>query len=66
MESYTVDRFLLLPPGTPGRRGPRSLAKPFGLDRRDIATHAKKCLAEGERREKVLADLERLGASNES
>lgn len=40
--------------------GRRSLAPVFGLDRRDIATHAKKCLV-GERREKVEADLVRLG-----
>ncbi len=36
MECYTIDKFLALPSGTPGRRGPRSLAPVFGLDRRDI------------------------------
>jgi hypothetical protein len=65
MEAYTVDRFLCLPPGTPGKRGPRSLAAVFGLDRRDIATHEKKCLV-GEKREKVEEDLARLGGSDES
>jgi hypothetical protein len=65
MEAYTVDRFLVMPEGTPGKRGPRSLAPVLGLDRRDIARHERVCLT-GERREKVEADLERLGASDES
>ena len=30
--------------GTPGKRGPRSLAPVFGLDRRDIERHATVCL----------------------
>ena len=55
-EPMTVDRFLVL-----GTRGPRSLAKPLGLDRRDIARHAKTCLV-GERREKVVDDLMRMAA----
>jgi hypothetical protein len=55
-----MDRFLSLPAGSPGKRGPRSLAPVFGLDRRDLATHAKKCLV-GERRTRVEADLVRLG-----
>jgi hypothetical protein len=65
MEAYTVDRFLVMPEGTPGKRGPRSLAPVFGLDRRDIATHAKNCLV-GDRRSKVEADLARLGGSDGS
>jgi hypothetical protein len=60
MEAKTIDRFLSLPAGTPGKRGPRSLAPVFGLDRRDIATHAKNCLVR-ERRARVEADLSRLG-----
>ena len=60
MEAKTIDRFLSLPAGTPGKRGPRSLAPVFGLDRRDIATHAKNCLV-GEPRARVEADLERVG-----
>jgi hypothetical protein len=60
-EPYTIDRLLVL-----GKRGPRSLAKPFGLDRRDIARHEKKCLV-GARRAKVEADLMSMvgGAGNE-
>jgi hypothetical protein len=60
MDVMTLDRFLSMPAGTPGKRGARSLAPVFGLDRRDIATHEKKCLV-GERREVVEADLARLG-----
>lgn len=55
----TLDRFLALPDGTPGKRGPRSLAPVFGLDRRAIARHEKRCLV-GERREKVNQDLQRM------
>lgn len=47
MEGHIIDRFLALPPGTPGKRGPRSLARDFGLDRRDIARHERKCLMGG-------------------
>jgi hypothetical protein len=65
LDAVTVNRFLVMDPRTPGKRGPRSLAPVFGLDRRDIAIHAKKCLV-GERRAKVEADLSRLGGSNES
>ena len=53
-EPYTVDRFLVL-----GTRGPRSLAKPLGLDRRDIAKHEQTCLV-GERRAKVEGELLRM------
>ena len=60
MDAVTVNRFLVLPPGTPGKRGARSLAPVFGLDRRDIARYERMCLV-GERRERVEADLERLG-----
>ena len=56
MEAYTVDRFLVIPAGTPGKRGPRSLAPVFGVDRRDIARHDRVCLV-GERRQQVLAGL---------
>ena len=58
-EPRTVDRFLVL-----GTRGPRSLAKPLGLDRRDIAMHRDRCLV-GERRAKVEADLRRMAAEVE-
>ncbi len=56
MEAYTVNRFLVMAPGTPGKRGPRSLAPVFGLDRRDIARHERVCLV-GERRQRVLTWL---------
>ena len=58
-EAHTIDRFLCMPDDWPAKRGPRSLAKPLGLDRRDIARHEKKCLV-GERRGKVEADLLRM------
>ncbi len=58
-EPRTVDRFLVL-----GTRGPRSLAKPLGLDRRDIAKHERTCLV-GERRAKVVGDLRRMAAEAE-
>jgi hypothetical protein len=48
-EKRIIDRFLALPPRTPGKRGARSLAKPMGLDRRDIQTHEKRCLAPAEK-----------------
>jgi hypothetical protein len=48
-EKRTIDRFLALPTGTPGKRGARSLAKPMGLDRRDIQAHEKRCLAPAEK-----------------
>ena len=53
-EPYTIDKLLVL-----GKRGPRSLAPVFGIDRRDIARHEKRCLV-GERRAKVEADLLRM------
>ncbi|MBA3635964.1 MAG: hypothetical protein H0W57_06040 [Rubrobacteraceae bacterium] len=56
MDAKTIDRFLSLPAGTPGKRGPRSLAPVFGVDRRAIAQHDTSCLAD-KRREQVLADL---------
>ena len=57
MDVVTLDRLLLLDGvGAGGKRGPRSLAPVFGLDRRVIARHAKECLA-GERREKLLGRL---------
>ncbi len=59
MDVKTVDRFLSLPPGTRGGRGPRSLARDFGLDRRAIARHARVCLT-AERREEVLRGIEAL------
>ena len=62
LDIRTVDRFLVLPAGTPGKRGPRSLSRDFGLDRRAIARHARECLV-GVRREEVLQDIERLVAS---
>jgi hypothetical protein len=65
MEAKTIDRFLSLPAGTPGKRGARSLAPVFGLDRRDIARHDRVCLV-GERREKVEADLWRLGGGGDA
>src|SRR5215210_8725369 len=43
MDARTIDRFLVLPAGAPGKRGPRSLARDFGLDRRHIAAHEKFC-----------------------
>ena len=53
----TLDRLLLMDGvGAGGKRGPRSLAPVFGLDRRDIARHAKRCLV-GERREKLMGRL---------
>ena len=61
MESAILDRMLVLPDGTPGKRGPRSLAPVFGLHRRDIARHEKQCLT-GERRERALArNMNRVG-----
>jgi hypothetical protein len=43
-------RFLALPAGTPGRRGARSLARAFGLDRKQIQAHEKRCLGGEEQR----------------
>jgi len=56
VEGWTIDRFLSLPAGTGGKRGARSLAPVFGVDRRDISAHEKHCLTD-ERRERVLAGL---------
>ncbi len=47
MEAPIIDRFLALDAKTPGKRGPRSLARDFGLDRRDLAMHERKCLMGG-------------------
>jgi hypothetical protein len=60
MDAKAIDRFLSLPAGTPGKRGPRSLAPVFGVDRRAIALHDRSCLTD-ERRERVLASLQRGG-----
>ena len=59
MDAKTLDRFLVLPAGAPGKRGPRSLAPVFGLDRRAVARHEKRCLV-GERRAGVERDIEDL------
>ena len=57
MDATTLDRLLLMGGvGAGGKRGPRSLAPVFGLDRRVIARHAKQCLV-GERREKLMGRL---------
>ncbi len=57
MDATTLDRLLLMDGvGAGGKRGPRSLAPVFGLDRRVIARHANVCLA-GERRKKSVAKL---------
>ena len=58
-EPHTIDRFLCMPDDWAGKRGPRSLAGVFGLDRRDIAKHRDRCLV-GERREEIEADLMRM------
>ena len=58
-DSRTIDRFLVLPAGTPGKRGARSLARDFGLDRRAIARHEKRCLVGG-RREEVERGIREL------
>ena len=59
MDAKTLDRFLVLPAGAPGKRGPRSLARDFGLDRRDLARHQRACLTD-ERRAEVLRGLREL------
>ena len=57
LDSTTLDRLLLMDGiGAGGKRGPRSLAPAFGLDRRVIARHAKRCLV-GERRGKLVGKL---------
>ena len=56
-DAPTIDRMLLMDGvGKGARRGPRSLAPLFGLDRRDLARHEKACLTD-ERREKTMAGL---------
>ena len=65
MDAKTIDRFLVLPAGTPGKRGPRSLAPVFGLDRRDIARHEKRCLV-GARREEVEWGIRELAAKHDT
>ena len=64
MEAATLNRFLDMPDDWTVKRGPRSLAPVFGLDRRDIAKHERTCLV-GERRAKVEADLLRMAAEAE-
>ncbi len=59
MDAKTLDRFLVLPAGTPGKRGPRSLSRDFGLGRRAIAAHERFCLV-GDRREEVERDIRQL------
>ena len=59
MDARTVDRFLVLPAGTPGKRGPRSLARDFGLGRRAIAAHERFCLVPP-RREEIMRGIEEL------
>jgi hypothetical protein len=44
-EKRIIDRFLALPAGHLGKRGARSLAKPMGLDRKQIQRHQRECLA---------------------
>ena len=61
MEARTIDRFLSLPAGTPGKRGARSLAPVFGVDRRAIALHARTCFTD-ERRKQVLAGSRQGGS----
>ena len=46
MEALTIDRFLSMPAGMPGKRGPRSLAPVFGVDRRAISKHDRICLTD--------------------
>ena len=65
LDARTIDRFLALPAGTPGKRGARSLARDFGLDRRHIARHEKRCLV-GERREEVERGIRELAARHET
>jgi hypothetical protein len=66
MESKTLDRFLCMPEEWEGKRGPRSLAAVFGLDRRAIARHERVCLARGgQRRAAVEEDLRRLAGEGE-
>jgi hypothetical protein len=48
MEGHIISRMLRLPLGTPGRRGARSLARAFGLDRKDIQRHQRECLETAE------------------
>ena len=56
IEAQTIDRFLVLPAGTPGKRGPRSLAFVFGLDRPAIAKHEKACFTD-DRRGEILESV---------
>ena len=57
LDALAIDRMLLMDGvGKGARRGPRSLAPLFGLDRRDLARHEKACLTD-ERREKAMAGL---------
>jgi hypothetical protein len=58
-DAKTLDRVLVLPPGARGKRGPRSLSRDFGLDRRAIARHERECLTDA-RREEVVRGVEEL------
>ncbi len=63
-DARTLNRFLTLPDGWRGKRGPRSLARPFGLTRGEIRAHQDRCLV-GERRAAVEADLLRMAGLGE-
>ena len=52
----TLDRFLAMPSGWGVERGPRSLARPFGISRDAIRRHDRECLTD-DRRQEILADL---------
>lgn len=58
MEPHTVDRLLLL------GHGPSFIAQSgLGVKRRDVKAHREKCLV-GERREKVIRDLQRMAGAS--
>ncbi len=65
MDARTIDRFLVLPDGTPGKREDRSRARDFGPDRRAIARHEKRCLI-GSRREEVERGVRQLAARHDT
>ena len=59
-DAKTLDRLLLMEAaGWVGGRGPRTLARPFGLPRDAIRRHRGECLV-GERRAEVERDLLRM------
>ena len=63
MDAKTIDRFLVLPADAPGKRGAWSLSQDFGLDRRHIARHEKRCLVGG-RREEVERGIRELAGKD--